>query len=39
VELVRKLWLAGEWDLRALVVLVCVAVASVLVSAATFRWE
>jgi ABC-2 type transport system permease protein len=39
VELVQKLWLAGEWDLRALVVLVCVAVASVLVSAATFRWE
>jgi ABC-2 type transport system permease protein len=39
VELVQKLWIAGEWDTKALVVLVCVAVASVLVSAATFRWE
>jgi ABC-2 type transport system permease protein len=39
VELVQKLWIVGEWDTKALVVLVCVAVASVLVSAATFRWE
>jgi ABC-2 type transport system permease protein len=39
VELVQKLWIAGEWDTKALVVLVCVAVASVLVSAATFSWE
>ena len=39
VELVQKLWLAGEWDARALVVLLGVMVASVLVSARTFRWE
>jgi ABC-type polysaccharide/polyol phosphate export permease len=39
VELVQNLWIAGEWDTRALVVLVCVMVASVLVSARTFRWE
>lgn len=39
VELVQKLWIAGEWDTRAFVVLLGVAVASVIVSAATFRWE
>ena len=39
VELVQKLWIAGEWDTKALIVLACVALASVLVSAATFRWE
>jgi ABC-2 type transport system permease protein len=39
IELVQKLWVAGEWDTKALIVLVCVAVASVLVSAATLRWE
>ncbi len=39
VELVQELWLAGEWDPTALVVLVGVAVVAVLVSARTFRWE
>ena len=39
VQLVQKLWIAGEWDLTALVVLLGVMVASVLVSARTFRWE
>lgn len=39
VELVQKLWISGEWDTTALVVLLGVAVASVLVSAKTFRWE
>jgi ABC-2 type transport system permease protein len=39
VELVQKLWIAGEWDTKALVVLLGVMVASVFVSAWTFRWE
>lgn len=39
VELVQKLWISGEWDLKALVVLLGVAAASVLISAKTFRWE
>ncbi len=39
VELVQKLWISGEWDTTALVVLISVAVASVIVSARTFRWE
>ena len=39
VELVQGLWISGEWNLRALVVLLGVMVASVLVSARTFRWE
>jgi ABC-2 type transport system permease protein len=39
VELVQKLWIAGEWDLTAILVLLGVMVASVLVSARTFRWE
>jgi ABC-2 type transport system permease protein len=39
VELVQQLWIAGEWDLRALVVLLGVMVAAVLVSVRTFKWE
>lgn len=39
VKLVQQLWIAGEWDLQALVVLLGVMVASILVSARTFRWE
>lgn len=39
VELVQKLWISGEWDPKALVVLLGVMVASVLISAKTFRWE
>jgi ABC-2 type transport system permease protein len=39
VELVQSLWIAGEWDLKALVVLLGSAVVSVLISARTFRWE
>jgi ABC-2 type transport system permease protein len=39
VEFVQELWISGEWDLKALVVLVGVAVVSVLVSARTFKWE
>jgi ABC-type polysaccharide/polyol phosphate export permease len=39
VELVQKLWIAGEWDVQALVVLLGVMAASILVSARTFRWE
>jgi len=39
VKLVQQLWVVGEWDLQALVVLLGVMVASILVSARTFRWE
>jgi ABC-2 type transport system permease protein len=39
VDLVQKLWISGEWDLKALVVLLGVMVTSVFVSAWTFRWE
>jgi ABC-2 type transport system permease protein len=39
VDLVKKLWISGEWDFKALVVLLGVMVTSVFVSARTFRWE
>lgn len=39
VELIQDLWLDGSWNLTALAVLVGVLVASIIVSARTFRWE
>lgn len=39
VELVQKLWISGEWDPTALVVLLGVMALSVVISAKTFRWE
>lgn len=39
VDLVQKLWISGDWDFKALLVLLAVMVVSVLVSARTFRWE
>jgi ABC-2 type transport system permease protein len=39
VELVQDLWIEGSWNIPALVVLFGVLVASVVISAKTFRWE
>jgi ABC-2 type transport system permease protein len=39
VELVQGLWIEGSWNLTAVMVLLGVLVASVVISAKTFRWE
>jgi ABC-2 type transport system permease protein len=39
VDLIQDLWLEGTWNLVALAVLAGLAVVSVAVSSATFRWE
>jgi hypothetical protein len=39
VEVVQDLWLKGQWNLTALIILAGLVVVSLAVSVRTFRWE